>query len=967
MTSSKHVEQHANTLLAHALRWLGIDARAETKGQAHRKIFDLSVRTGGLLVVMEAEYNNPRQAAQDADKRLSLKSPPDILGAISYAPEYEKNFHRAAKEGKPIQFAFKRAEDGKGGWDGRWQTGAIYDLAQALRRPHALARPSHDSIAASVARIKEALKNFCDRLAAEPAAREDIPKLLQASLPVAGDEKEVAIEQSIRLAGLILVGAFLFQFALAAKKVKANGRQVKSPKAFESPSMFVSHIEKEWRFILEKINYAAIFRVAVAVMQKGNVSKSGMMELARAAKDVEHVARDGVDLMGVVYHELLAELAKPLGAYYTTIPAATMLSALALAPRKWDSIKWQNCEDVAAFRVADLACGSGTLLAAACGQIRDNVMRAHLRDALDSTAVIAMPRESPLEQTQRDLLENVIWGYDVLDAAVHLTATTLGLMSPEVDFRKSHIYRAALGLRSSGAAMTGSFQLLESKKVSKVLFSPEVDEEEKRIAHVESGDEFADPLPLLDACIMNPPFVVGRKNALSYSFLPPHVADKVRYTMNMLAKTHKFSNAGLGPGFAALGEKYIKPGGRMALVMTSTVANGRSKAWAGVRARIEKTCDLEHLIISREPGKFNFSHNTNLQECMIIVRKRENGDKPKTRAMFSVLSANPQDGAMAYATARAILDAEQKGKEWGKLRIAGRDIGEFALLRYRDKDAWDGTAFTNLRLTMAADMLADSGKMNPYSSANGGAAIPMRPLGKLASFGSYRLHRYTNAPEIEEDARRYLSFSKTPTRFAGYYPGHYKRVAGIGQKDVRGIKEEPNCYFLPLPKCQRWADKYFAWGGRVVINVSFGFNSSRRLASLISMPVQGANYQPVRLHNDSDERAKAMVLWLNSTPCTMLIAVNAVGCGRSKVMFSKQAASDMPVLDLDALNKKQLTALARAFDKIAAMEFMPMPQMAECPARKAVDDALAKILNLPDFNFADLRAALAAEPIITGK
>ena len=966
MTSRKHVEQHANALLAQILRTLGVDAQAEVKGQAHRKIFDFLVKIDSLTVVLEAEYDNRRQAEKDADKRLEMENPPDILGAISYAKAYEKDFHRAVKTDQPISFAFKRAEEGPGRWEGRWQSGLVHDLAQALRRPHSLGRMPHDEVAAAVSKIKETLKDFADRYASVPAAREGIPKLLQASLPVAGEKKKVAVEQALQLAGLILIGAFLFQHALAANNIKAGSRQVKPPKAFEPPSMFVNDIEKEWQFILEKINYAAIFRIAIAVRQTAICEKKDMMRLAETAEDVVHVARDGVDLMGGVYHELLAELAKPLGAYYTTIPAATMLSALALAPRKWSGVKWQKPKDVAAFRIADLACGSGTLLAAACGQIRDNVMRARVNVALKS-GVVAQFSESPLRQTQRDLLENVIWGYDVLDAAVHLTATTLGLMSPEVDFRKSHIYRAALGVRSSGAAMAGSFQLLESEKVSKVLFSPEVDEEEKRIAHVESGDEFADPLPLLDACIMNPPFVVGRKNAPSYSFLSPRDADKVRFKMNALAKIHKFSNAGMGPGFIALAEKYTKPGGRMAFILSTTIASGRSPAWAGARARIERKCDLEHFIVSRDSNRPNFSSETNLQECMFVVRKRENGDKPKERAMFSVLSENPQNSAIALAAARAMMDAEQSGKEWGKLKIDGREIGQFARLRYRGGGIWNGIAFANLQITIAANALADSGRLPTYSLEE--SRMPLRPLGELVDFGSYSLGRFTDDPSIKEEKNRFLFMVSHKTSYAGYYPGRLSREEGVRQMDIGAITEEPNCYLSPFPKQEKKAHKFFADAGRIVLNRSFRFNTMRRLASRLSVPVQGDNCIPMSLLNKErgEQREKAMILWLNSTPAIMLAAVCAVYCHGSKVMMTLQATRNMPALDLDALNKRQLSAFAKVFDKVAKMKFMPIPQMAEDPARKAIDDALAKILNLPDFDFASLRSALAAEPIISEK
>ncbi len=949
MPPARHVEEHANTLLAQILRGLGIDANAETTGHAGRKRPDFLVRTGELSIVMEAEYNNRTGAAKDADKRIGSEIAPYIIGAISYAPQFREDFAAAVENNARMDFAFKRTEEGAGGWEERWRTGTVYDLAQILRDPETAAGMPHGRINYAVARVSEVLKEFAAGFRHAPGKQERIVKLLQASLPVAGKEREAAVERSLQLAGLILIGAFMFQFALSAKTVA-----VKNPRDFEDGAT-VSDIESHWRFILKEINYAAIFQIAAALLKQGGIGIKTALHLMITARDIEGIVSEGTDLMGVLYHEMLAELAKPLGAYYTTIPAAAMLSALALAPRKWD-VQWEKPKQVSDFRIADFACGSGTLLAAACGQVRDNVMRAHAVKILRNKKIL-IDGGKILEQTQRDLLENAVWGYDVLDAAVHLAATNLGLMAPEVDFRKSRIYRAVMGKHEIGNGLAGSLELLEEDQVSRFLFW-EFDKK-ARIIHAETGEEKSAPQPLVDLCIMNPPFVVGRKNALSYSFLPPDDMEAVRQRIKGLARRNYFGTAGLGPAFVALGEQYVKPGGRMAFIMTSTIANGCSPAWAGARRCIEKSCDLEYLITGS-----NFSYNTNLQECMFVARKRREDEKPKTHALFCILSENLQDGNMGHAVAQAIMDAEQSGEKWGKLRIGGKDAGEFALLPYRGM-VWNGISFSNIHLTITAQTFAAKGRLGAYSK--GKASMPMRPLGKLARFGSYRLHRYTNAPEIKEQARRYLSFSKTPNAYAGYYPGYHKRNTGAGQKDIKHMQESPNCYFLPLPDCDEWAEKYFSWGGKIVMNVSFGFSTSRRLASLISVPVQGANYQPLRLIKETNDRAKTMVLWLNSTPAIMLAAVYAVCCGRAKVMFAKDAMADMPVLDLDALSAKQIKSLARAFDKIAKMEFSPIPEMAEDPARIAVDDALAAVLELKDFDFASLRAALAAEPIITGK
>ena len=959
MSAAKHREEHANTLLARILQGLDIQAHAETTGNPNRKSPDLKIDVGGLKIILEAEYSSRRGAEKDADNRLHDKSQPDIIGALSYSEIFRSDFNGAIQTGAQLDFAFKEQSQGEGGWENRWRTGNVYDLAQLLRRPHAIVKMPHDEIGEAVQIIKTALTDFASGM--ETPRREKLAKLLQASLPVADKEREVAAEQSARLAGLILIGAFLFQWALADNNIacEKSKRKVPNPAEYQNiPS--ISTVIADWQFILNNINYAAIFRIAVSVLNDGGIGGREARRLRNAAHDVKDIARDGVDLMGVMYHELLAELAKPLGAYYTTIPAATMLSALALSPQKWD-IQWtKNIRD---FRMADLACGSGTLLAAACGQVRDNAMRTYMKSFLDQDAA-PISSDKILKKIHRDLLENSVWGYDVLETAVHLTATTLGLIAPDVDFRKSHIYCATIGKKSSGVALAGSFQLLDSDQVNRSLFDADIDPPNKRITHVESGEETSEPLPLLDLCIMNPPFVVGRKNAPSYSFLSPNDAQAVRDKMKALANRHNFANAGLGPGFITLGEKYTKENGRMAFIMTSTLTNGRSSAWTKARKQIEKTCDLEYLVISREPGRPNFSFNTNKQECMFIARKRKKGEKPKNRAMFCVLTENPKDGSMAHATTQAILDAEKSGKECGKLQIDKRNIGEFAFLPYRNK-VWNGIAFTNLHLTMAVRKMSSQKQISVYSKDH--AHTPLRPLGDLAKFGSARLHRYSNSDKIEEDVRRYIEFSETPTSYAGYYPSYHKQQTGIGQKDITSISEEPNCYFTPLPDCHDWVEEYFSWCGRIVINLSFGFNASRRLASLITMPVQGSNYQPVELKNHTTERAKAMVLWLNSTPCTMIMAAYAAYCGGAKVMLSKSLLEDMPVLDINTLSTQQLKSLARAFDKIAKMKFMLIPEMNECRARKAVDSAIAQALELDDSDFATLRTELAKESIITGQ
>lgn len=73
----------------------------------------------------------------------------------------------------------------------------------------------------------------------------------------------------------------------------------------------------------------------------------------------------------------------------------------------------------------------------------------------------------------------------------------------------------------------------------------------------------------------------------------------------------------------------------------------------------------------------------------------------------------------------------------------------------------------------------------------------------------------------------------------------------------------------------------------------------------------------------------------------------------------------MPVLDLRAIPPEQLHALSQLFDDVAEDEFERLPAMADCPARRRLDDGLSEILGLP--NLDGLRRLLASEPVVSNR
>ena len=76
--------------------------------------------------------------------------------------------------------------------------------------------------------------------------------------------------------------------------------------------------------------------------------------------------------------------------------------------------------------------------------------------------------------------------------------------------------------------------------------------------------------------------------------------------------------------------------------------------------------------------------------------------------------------------------------------------------------------------------------------------------------------------------------------------------------------------------------------------------------------------------------------------------------------MKKPAWLSMPVLDVRALSKTQLKALAAAYDKLSIQPLDALAQLHNDLGRQAIDKALSDALGLPDL--APIRELLSREP-----
>jgi len=141
-------------------------------------------------------------------------------------------------------------------------------------------------------------------------------------------------------------------------------------------------------------------------------------------------------------------------------------------------------------------------------------------------------------------------------------------------------------------------------------------------------------------------------------------------------------------------------------------------------------------------------------------------------------------------------------------------------------------------------------------------------------------------------------------------------------------------------------------------------NTQRLVALHMDQPVLANVWWSFKLQGTlTDDHAKSLVLWLNSTLGLLLLFGNRQETEGAWVSFKKQSLYELPVLDVRALSPAVLQQLAQAFDALCGQPLLPLPQMAADPVRAKIDAAVAQALGLPDLT--PLREQLAREPVIS--
>ena len=927
-------EEAVNVLLAELLRGRGIQARAERRSREGAPDVRVELRSGDRII-LDCKWEG---SESDLEKQLDdrLESFPDAIGLVGVL--YPNRLRHAEDTRAELVAAtdlqwWLHGTRGAPTSERRIRTGTVAELADHLRALP-LELEGVDRVAAAAGVVGYAL----DEAAGQVGKHARISRRIADIIAVTDQETERA--SALRIGCLVLFNALAFQDRLAAVNEDV-------PTVGEALGGDIAGLTDAWRNICDKIDYVPVFELAADIL---DVLADGPEEVRLPVVEplvtaVNHTRTlEGHDLSGRLFHTLLTD-AKFKGTYYTSVPAATLLARLVF--NGWPTgVDWSDHEFPASLNVADLACGTGTLLMAVATEAgRLHEAAGGLRGA----------------ELHKAMVEQALHGYDVQLSAVHFAATSLAMLNPDIQFDRMNLYVMSLGAEGEEVSL-GSLEYLGQDEVPvQHALSAEVmgvgTSDAKRVSGrgsrgVETGQTAK--LPDLDLAIMNPPFTRSVIGNLLFGSLPQAERAKLQKELKRRLKSKQASaTAGLGAAFVAAASPKLRPGeGRLVLVLPLTVCTGPS--WRQTRDLIQRDFSLDTVIASHEPPRWNFSDSTNLSEALLIATRRPKERRvSEHRTTFVNLWRNPAGVLDAHRVAQAITvtaPAELEATGTALLEVDGHHVGEVLSISESQlaEGQWFGVQFARADLTRSALRLLSESQVW-VAGEQSTASIPLCRLDELGQIG----------PDIRD-----VRDGFDPTDAVTAYP----MVENHDTEKRRRLSTKPDKYLAPLVEPRpgrklKMVDQLWPKAGRLLVAARFWLNTVRVVAMRSEARVLGSMWWPMKTEEPSFE--KALVAWFNSSLGLMtLMAIRNTTRG-SWAQLKKADLEELPVLDLRSLAPEQVQGLSDLFDQLAESEFERLPAMADCPARRALDEGLSEILGLPDLS--KLRDLLASEPVVSGR
>ena len=731
-----------------------------------------------------------------------------------------------------------------------------------------------------------------------------------------------ADKRSQQADGCTIAALLLMNAAMLHQRIAAGGwlRHVDPLDSIKNDPQVIEQLERNWERVTRQ-DFLPVIEPAREVIYaiKDSAKLAGLERALRhLAAEAERIAATyadmGADHAGPLFNKVMGNQASD-GAFFTRPPAATMTARLALdacGTQDWTSPDtWRRHKSV------DLACGSGTLLAALSAEMK---RRAREQDA-HADQIAAM---------QKVAVEETLKGMDINPVSLQLAATQLTAGNSDIKYNGMGLYQMPYGPTADPMVPTaaGTLELIAEEDLvprrEAELFASSAagsaakmalgDPEVERAARAAAGARIV---------IMNPPFTERERMGEKF---PKAAQERLRNRVDGLEGilvdadsdlAGFVSKRSLRPMFVALADRCIDRHDGVLAMISPTVALANH---SGLRERrlLADRFAVDTVLTCHQPSNINLSQNTSINESIIILR-RHHGDHPPTR--FISLDRFPNDDA-EVAELFSVIEPQPVGvlaDGWG-------EVSTWPTERIQQGD-WTAAIWRSPALAEAAARLAGHEALQPLRSLGGAC--------HLTSSALTTKYRPANAE----------------------HPGAFPILKSKGADGQRRIESEPDGHCAPRQtKRPTVLDK----AGHLLITAGQDTSTARLTAVASSGTHVGVGWMPIT--GIDTTQAKAAAVFLNSTPGRLLLMRNP---GR-KLSFPNYRPSIINDLPLPDLSDQRICSTL--FDSWLATRDVAVPQFrdGECEIRQLWDAAVCVALGWDDAQVAEWRKRLHDEPHVRG-
>ena len=806
----------------------------------------------------------------------------------------------------------------------RWPTegfiqGEIHDASRLIASA-AMPREMVESRARDVARlVKQAAYTLQSHLRGR--AQREIASVVGQSSPLEG----------LRTIMVLWLNALLTQQRLQVQGVAGIPPVRTVSRVRPNPSEQV----RIWRKIID-VNWRSIFEPAVKALGTcGDLQPAGTTEalwrLTKAVGLVESAALGQHINVGAELFPKLASDRKESAAFYTRPATAELLAALTIRRSDRKKPEWAESDLLRKSIVADLACGTGTLLRA--GFLR-----------LQALHEWAGGTEESVAELHRGAMEYGLRGTDISPIAAHLTSSSLANIGKGESYGETQVGWVKVG---GVSAQTGALEYLAGS-VAEDLFGSS----HGRAGGVKREVSTVEALHgSVDWILMNPPYsrTRGGQSAFDLTGLTKAERKRCQKRWGTLMKGEPAQlRAGMAASFLVLAKHKAKQGsGRIGFVLPLTCAF--ADTWAETRGMIESEFK-DIVVIATASGasirRVGFSADTGMEEMLLVATRRKTTRKGSQAVLHCVTLYEPcTRNGEAREVGRAIEIAKAQCVGAGTtcpITVGNSEVGCITVMDTKGAGSpWNMVGVTHGALALAADALT-RGTIDHIASTQIPLGVEMGTIEEIFDVGpTHHLIGHLDGNTPIGAFQFYPVASKTDTighdralwradakkqRSLCVFPTH-KGVAplGVGSPEQRKrIRSTASTLFYA--RNLRWT-------------------SQALLAASTAQPALGGRAWTALKHEDSRVR-KAFALWWNSTLGMIVHWTQGqrTQSGRSTTQIG--ALRKIPCPRLDRLSNSALELATARFDALCDRVLLPAKDAVMDSVRHEVDAAVLEMFEI---------------------